>query len=77
MAARIVHLDINEAGAWKRVASFDLDTFEEGTLEHCAESLLELTANKNLKARLIMPGDTAALMYWKHGDGWREWRAAA
>jgi len=77
MSQRLVNLDVKETGAWKRVASFDLDTFEDGDLEHCANSLLELTANKNLKARLIMPTDTAPLLLWSHGDGWKEWRPAA
>ena len=76
MSERIVNLEVNEKGGWKRFASFDLDTFEDGDLEHCADGLLELTANKNLRARLIMPGDTAPLVSWSHGDGWREWRAA-
>ena len=77
MSDRIVNLEVNESGAWKRITSFDLNDFEDGALEHAAESLLELSANKRLKARLIMPGDTAPLVNWKHGDGWREWRAAA
>ena len=76
MSERIIHLDINEKGAWRRVTSFDLDSFEEGDLEHCAHGLLELSANKNLKARLTIPGDTAPLMTWTHAEGWQEWRAA-
>jgi hypothetical protein len=77
MTERIINLDINEKGAWRRITSFDLDMFEDGDLEHCAHSLLELSQNKNIKARLIIPGDTAPLMYWSHGEGWTEWRAAA
>lgn len=75
--ARIIHLDINEKGAWKRVAGFDIDTFEDGDLEHCAASLFELNSNDKLRLRLIMPGDTAPLMIWTKVDGWRQWRAAA
>ena len=71
MAERIIHLDINEKGAWRRVTSFDLDSFEEGDLEHCAHGLLELSANKQLKARLIIPGDSAPLMTWTHGESWQ------
>ena len=77
MAQRIINLEVNDAGAWKRVTSFDLDTFEDGDLEHCAHSLLELSSNKKLKARLIAPGDTAPLMIWDHEHGWEEWRVAA
>lgn len=77
MSQRIINLEVNEAGAWKRVTSFDLDTFEDGDLEHCAHHLLELSSNKKLKARLIAPGDTAPLMNWTHELGWEEWRQAA
>lgn len=74
---RIVHLDVNDSGAWRRVTSFDLNTFEDGDLEHCAHHLLDLSSNKKLKARLIASGDTAPLMNWTHERGWREWRSAA
>ena len=53
-----------------------LDTFEDGDLEHCAGGLLELSANKSLTARLIIPGDTAPLMLWNHTNGWIEWGKA-
>ncbi len=74
MADRIVNLEVNDSGAWRRVTSFDLDTFEEGDLEHCAHHLLQLSSNKNLKARIIMPGDLAPLLRWSAKDGWAEWR---
>lgn len=70
MSERIINLDINEKGAWRPVTSFDLDSFEEGDLEHCAHGLLELSANKQLKARLIIPGDTSPLLVWNHELGW-------
>jgi len=69
---RIVHLDVNDNGAWRRVTSFDLDAFEDGDLELCAEHLLEMSANEKLRARIIMPGDTAPLLRWNRVDGWRE-----
>lgn len=75
MSERIINLEVNESGAWKRVTSFPMTWFEDGDLESCADSLLELSANTKLKARLIVPGNTAPIMCWKHGDGWREWRA--
>lgn len=77
MIERIINLEVSDKGGWRMVTSFDLDTFEDGDLEHCAHSLLELGNNKRLKARLIIPGNTAPLMLWKHGDGWREWKGAA
>ena len=76
MSERIVNLEVNEKGSWRRVCSFDLDDFEDGSLEHCAEKLLELSSNKRLTARIISQGETAPLLNWKHGDGWREWRHA-
>ena len=77
MSQLIINLEVNYAGAWKHVTSFDLDTFEYGDLEHCAHGLLELSANEKLKARLIAPGETAPLMTWSHAHGWEEWRVAA
>lgn len=75
MNERIINLEVKDAGAWRRVTSFDLDTFEDGDLEHCAHELLSLSSNKNLSARLIMPGDTAPLLIWQSfKTGWREWR---
>lgn len=76
MTERIVNLDVNDNGSWRRVASFDLDTFEDGDLEHCAHGLFELSSNKKIKARLITPGDTAPLLTWTHAHGWREWKVA-
>jgi hypothetical protein len=70
---RIVHLEVNDSGGWRRITSFDLDTFEDGDLEVCAEHLLELSCNPRLKARVIVPGDTAPLVTWTKADSWREW----
>jgi hypothetical protein len=72
MSQRIVNLEVNDAGSWRRVTSFDLDAFDEGDLEHCAHSLLELSSNNKLKARIIIPGDAAPLVTWNKQDSWRE-----
>ena len=77
MSQRVINLEVNDAGAWKRVTSFDIDTFEDGDLEHCAHSLLDLSSNKKLKARLIAPGENLPLMTWSHAHGWEEWGVAA
>ena len=80
---RLVHLEVNDSGGWRRVTSFDLDTFEDGDLELHAAHLLEMSSNPRLKARVIMAGSTSApLVSWTRADGWREWahpsqRAAA
>jgi hypothetical protein len=75
--SRIVNLDVNDSGAWRRVTSFDLDWLEDGDLEHSADVLLSLSTNAKLKARIIVPGDVSPLLTWKHGDIWREWRVGA
>lgn len=72
MSQRIVNLEVNDAGAWRRVSTFDLDTFEDGDLEHCAASLLDLSSNEKIKARLIIPGDFAPLTTWTKLEGWQE-----
>ena len=76
MSERIVHLEVNELGGWRRVTSFDLDTFEDGALEHAAEALLAMSANTKLRARIAAPGQPAPLMTWDRTDGWREWGVA-
>ena len=73
MAERIVNLEVNEKGAWRRVTSFDLDTFEDGDLEHAAHALLSLSDNPKLTARVTLPATNAPLMIWSRTDGWREW----
>jgi len=73
---RLVNLEVNDSGAWRRVSAFDLDDFDDGALEFAAEKLLELSTNEKLRARLIMPGDTAPLLVWRRAEGWREWRNA-
>lgn len=70
---RIVHLEVNDSGGWRRVSTFNLDDFEDGDLELCAEHLLQMSTNERIKARVIMPGDTAPLVTWTRQDGWREW----
>lgn len=56
------------------MASFNLDDFNDGDLEHNAEALLSMSANPKLKARIVMPEETAPLVTWNKTDGWREWR---
>lgn len=77
MNGRIVNLEVNDSGAWRRVSSFDLDTFEDGQLEYAAQQLLELSNHKRLSARISIPGDTKPLMYWSRDTGWQEVKAAA
>lgn len=75
MAQRIVNLDINDNGSWRRVSSFDLDSAPAGDLEDATHRVLSLSDNAKLRARLIIPGgDTAPLMTWTRGTGWVAWR---
>lgn len=68
---RPVHLEVNDSGGWRRVMTFDADDDSEAV--HLANGLLRLSCNPRLKARIIIPGDTAPLMNWNAADGWREW----
>lgn len=70
---RIVHLEVNDSGGWRRITSFEVEAWEEGDLETCAQHLLEMSTNPRLKARVIIPGDSAPLVTWSMKDGWREW----
>lgn len=70
---RIVHLEVNDSGGWRRITSFNLNDFEDGDLELCAEHLLQMSTNERIKSRVIMPGDTAPLVTWTRQDGWLEW----
>lgn len=74
---RPINLDVNDSGSWRRVTTFDLNDFDDGELEHAAERLLELSTSAKIKARLIVPGDTAPLVTWNRVDGWEEWRQPA
>lgn len=69
----VVHLEVNDSGAWRRVTSFARDDFEDGGLEHAASMLLDMTANARLLARIIVPGSTAPLVTWSPQDQWRDW----
>jgi uncharacterized protein (UPF0128 family) len=71
---RPIHLEVNDSGGWRRVTGFGLDDFEDGALEYTAEQLLQLSTNAKLRARLIIPGDTAPLVTWTREQGWREWQ---
>jgi hypothetical protein len=72
---RLVNLEVNDSGAWRRVTSFALNDFEDGDLELRASHLLSLSSNPKLKARLIIPGDIAPLLSWTRDTGWTPWRA--
>jgi hypothetical protein len=71
--ARPINLDINNSGAWKRVASYDLDHIKDLDLMTAIDGLLGAAEEKKLSARLIAPGDTAPLVTWTMGKGWEEW----
>ncbi|MFZ9372378.1 MAG: hypothetical protein ACO25M_10975 [Limnohabitans sp.] len=61
---------MSHAGTWRLMASFDLDSFEAGDLEHAADQLLRLSS-KPVKARLVMPGQIP-LVTWTKTEGWRD-----
>lgn len=68
------HLEVNDSGGWRRVMTFDAtDDDDSDTVMYHAGMLLQWSNGQRLKARLIIPGDTAPLMTWSYADGWREW----
>ncbi len=69
-----VHLDVNDAGGWRRVMSFDVSDPMQGQIVlQAAHELLRWSENPRLRARIIIPCDTAPLMTWSLQHGWREW----
>ncbi len=67
---KTVALEVSHAGTWRLMASFDLDSFEDGDLEHAADQLLRLSS-KAPKARIVMPGGIP-LVVWTKSEGWRD-----
>ncbi len=71
----ILHLEVNDAGGWRRVMSFALDRTTPRHVQLRAAYLLMESYSPRIRARIIAPGDTAPLMTWTAADGWKEWRA--
>lgn len=70
-----LHLEVNDAGGWRRVMSF---ASVSGTLREVMSNagyLLSLSDSTRIRARIIAPGDTAPMVTWTVADGWKEWRA--
>ena len=70
---RILHLEVNDSGGWRRVMSFRAE--EKSGVQGIGAMLLHLADSPRIRARIIAPGDTAPLMTWTVSDGWKEWRA--
>lgn len=69
-----LHLEVNDAGGWRRVMSFARDGDTLGDVMYDAHKLLMLGLNATkIRARIIEPGNTAPLMTWTQKDGWRDW----
>ena len=68
-----LHLEVNDAGGWRRVMSFDARAAAE--VRSHSTWLLGCADNRKLRARIIAPGTTAPTMVWTWADGWKEWRA--
>jgi hypothetical protein len=66
------YLEINDAGSWRRVMSFDVRAASHVAAH--ATSLLGCSDNPRIRARIIeSQGTTAPLMTWSAQDGWRMW----
>lgn len=75
-ADRPVKLQINTAGAWRDVITFDVEC-EDEVLYH-APNLVGCSVHPDrVSMRVIIPGDTAPLLHWTHENGWREWASGA
>lgn len=70
-----LHLEVNDAGGWRRVMSFANDATALDSAQLRAAYLLMESESQRIRARIIAPGDTAPLMTWTASDGWKEWRA--
>lgn len=75
--ARIVNLDVNDSGSWRRVSSFDLDEADGDQLQQASDALLRQSNYRKLRARIVAAGDTGALMYWTREQGWQVNEVAA
>lgn len=69
------NLDVNDSGGWRRVMQFNAadDSVSDQVLQ-AADMLLKNSNYSRLRARIIIPGDTAALMVWERATGWLQWR---
>lgn len=67
-----LHLEVNDAGGWRRVMSFDAP--RKADVLDLAELLLGFGDNPKLRARVIARGSTAPLMTWTQAAGWQSWR---
>lgn len=66
-----LHLEVNDAGGWRRVMSFDAR--ESGDVESHANWLFGCSDNERLKARIIAPGTTVPMLVWSRAGGWVKW----
>jgi hypothetical protein len=70
-----LNLEVNDAGGWRRVMSFDQDHLL--TVCDFASAMLCLSLNEKLRARIITAASTAPLLTWTNEHGWQQWRSAA
>lgn len=71
----ILHIEVNDAGGWRRVMSFANDATTLDNVQLRAAYLLMESDSPRIRARIIAPGNTAPLMTWTVADGgWKEWR---
>lgn len=71
--AGTLHLEVNDAGGWRRVMRFSrIDLLN---VQGVAGMLLQLSDNEKLRARIIRPGTMRPLMIWTRETGWDDWDA--
>ena len=70
-----LHLEVNDAGGWRRVMSFADGVVTRRAVMSNNPPTAECSDSPRIRARIIAPGDTAPLVTWTAADGWKEWRA--
>lgn len=69
---KLVKLQANTSGAWRDIMTFDVA--QDAQVINLASRLFALAQyGDRVKLRVIIPGDTAPLVYWSYDKGWREW----
>lgn len=74
---RKVQVDMNLAGAWKGLGTFDLDECDTDAVLDAAETLVinqSGGARGKLRITDAMEPSRPVLMYWTQDDGWYEAR---
>ena len=69
---KLVKLQVNAAGGWRDIMTFDVA--QDAEVMDLAPRLFSLAQyGDKFKLRVIIPGDTAPLVDWNLTQGWLAW----